>query len=147
MNFRIGEKLPSHVRKFLPLHMWIKILSKSMNTFLAEQKFDKANTYLRTLLGQKLFLQENRGQLFSQWANMVKKSNVNACVQILQVALCNEQLSEVDNYILLEDVKNIIKLGNSISNENLIVVNQILEKFQHNFPMENWKFASVAQKR
>lgn len=134
-----NSSLPSHVKKYSPLSVWTKVLSKSIDAFKkTPETIEFAVKYLRALIDQKNFGKSYLGRWYKELTliEMHHRKDLQTCATLTLHALSLENLTEVDIKELLERAKKLSRRKTGITAETKKLICHILETVEEKLPCE-----------
>ncbi|KAG5310603.1 FAN1 nuclease, partial [Acromyrmex insinuator] len=111
------SSLPHHIRHFMPGYVWLKVLSKSIDAFKkSKETLSQAIEFLLILIEQNCHMKHRKGQWYSELIKieMFHRKNFEASFMFLSKAILCENLSEVDEFNLLDRANKIYKRKSGI---------------------------------
>ncbi|KAG5329838.1 FAN1 nuclease, partial [Acromyrmex charruanus] len=111
------SSLPHHIRHFMPGYVWLKVLSKSIDAFKkSKETLSQAIKFLLILIEQNCHMKHRKGQWYSELIKieMFHRKNFEASFMFLSKAILCENLSEVDEFNLLDRANKIYKRKSGI---------------------------------
>ncbi|KAL2740672.1 fanconi-associated nuclease 1-like isoform X1 [Vespula squamosa] len=128
--------LPSHISRFMPGYLWLKILSKSIDAFKkVKETLPFAIEILHKLINQNFYMQRKKEAWYAELAliEMYHNRNLEASAKITLESLKIENLSEVGTAELVERAKKLVKRKTGISNTTLANIKITLKFMESNF--------------
>ncbi|KYN02574.1 PREDICTED: fanconi-associated nuclease 1-like [Cyphomyrmex costatus] len=126
------SSLPHHIRHFMPGYIWLKVLSKSIDTFKkSKETLLQALTFLRMLIEQNCHMKHRKGQWYSELIKieMFHRKNFEASFLFLSEAVLYQNLTEVDKLDLLERAKKIDRRKSGIDKRIKDAVKMLINEF------------------
>ncbi|KYM87539.1 Fanconi-associated nuclease 1 [Atta colombica] len=131
------SSLPHHIRHFMPGYIWLKVLSKSIDAFKkSKETLSQAIKFLLILIEQNCHMKHRKGQWYSELIKieMFHRKNFEASFMFLSKAMLCENLTEVDEFNLLDRAKKIYKRKSGIEektkNSVKIMLNTVFSRIQ-----------------
>ncbi|XP_018306872.1 fanconi-associated nuclease 1 isoform X2 [Mycetomoellerius zeteki] len=131
------SSLPHHIRHFMPGYIWLKVLRKSIDAFKkSKETLSQAIKFLRILIEQNCHMKHRKGQCFNELIKieMFHRKNLKASFIFLSEAVLYENLTEVDEFDLLDRAKKIYKrksgIEKTIKDEVKIILNTSFSRIQ-----------------
>lgn len=130
-----GEStLPLHVKKFAPEYTWIKVLSKSIDSFKKTQEtIPEAVSILKILIDEKHVSQSSKGRWYSELAliEMHHLKDLESSAALALHALQQDTLTEVDVSGLLDRLRKLMRRKNGISQETKALIQKTQEDIEN----------------
>ncbi|XP_012139880.1 fanconi-associated nuclease 1 isoform X2 [Megachile rotundata] len=127
--------LPVHVRRYLPVYVWFKILSLCVDAFKKDADKTQVVKVLRFLLEQDCCMHTKKGEWYCELAltEMHHNKNIEASALIIIEAL-SKDLTQVDIVQLIERAKRIAKKKTGLNPTIKFDINKILDEHSHQMP-------------
>ncbi|XP_014603918.1 PREDICTED: fanconi-associated nuclease 1-like isoform X1 [Polistes canadensis] len=129
--------LPSHLFLFRPGYFWLKILSKSIDSFKKDKDtLPFAIEILSTLINQNCYAQRKKESWYADLAliEMHHNKDLEASAKIILQSLKIETTSEVGIAVLVERAKILVKRKTGISKTTLMDINTTIQFIESKFP-------------
>ncbi|XP_015179797.1 PREDICTED: fanconi-associated nuclease 1-like [Polistes dominula] len=130
-------ELPSHLFQFRPSYLWLKILSKSINSFKKNKDtLPFATEILNTLISQNSYMQRKKESWYAELAliEMYHNKDLEASAKITLESLKIETISEVGIAGLIERAEILVKRKTGISKTTLMDIKTTLQSIKSKFP-------------
>ncbi|CAK9817589.1 Fanconi-associated nuclease 1 [Anthophora quadrimaculata] len=103
--------LPAYIKRYIPVHVWLKILSKCIDGYKKGGNRNDVVEVLKMLLKQDCYMCENRGKWYTELAQieMYYNKNMIKTASIITKALNTETLTQVDKVTLIERMNKILE--------------------------------------
>lgn len=115
----MGE-IPAHVKKYDPKSAWVKVLSKSIDSFKKSKEITEACKYLNFLIEEIKYGQKLKGSWYSELAliEMHYNKNLDNSSDLIVRAL-SEKFNEVNLKDLLDRAQKLLKHSKLSENSRL----------------------------
>ncbi|KAI4490905.1 hypothetical protein M0802_010579 [Mischocyttarus mexicanus] len=129
--------LPSHLFPFKSGYLWLKVLSKSIDSFKKEKEtLPFATEILYKLINQNCYMQRKKESWYADLGliEMYHNKNLEASAKITLESLKIETLSEVGIAKLVERAKKLVRRKTGISNTTLTDIKTTLKFIESKYP-------------
>ncbi|CAK9798882.1 Fanconi-associated nuclease 1 [Anthophora plagiata] len=128
--------LPAHVKRYIPVYVWLKILSKCVDAFKKSANKKRVVEVLKMLLRQNCSMYENKGKWYTELAQieMYYNKNVIKTASIITKALNTETLTQVDKVNLIERMNKILEKKTQLKSVQRVSINETLKNHIHEMP-------------
>ncbi|CAK9833657.1 Fanconi-associated nuclease 1 [Anthophora retusa] len=128
--------LPAHVKRYVPVYVWLKILSKCVDAFKKAENKSRVVEVLKMLLKQDCYMYENKGKWYIELAQieMYYNKNVIKTASIITKALNTETLTQVDKVTLIERMNKILAKKTKLKSVQRVSINETLKNHIHEIP-------------
>lgn len=119
----------------MPEFIWVKVLSKSMDSFKkTPETIPEAVDILKALIDEKHHVQSSRGRWYNDLAliEMHHKKDLEASAALTLHALEHENLTDVDVTDLIERSRKLLRRRNGISKETKEQLLKVQEENENN---------------
>lgn len=118
--------IPAHVNRYDPKSAWVKVLSKSIDSFKKSKDIEEACKYLNFLIDEIKYGQKLKGSWYSELALIEMHHNKNLDVSSdLIVKALNEKFNDVNLKDLLDRAQKLLKHSKLSDNSRLNLNNAL----------------------
>lgn len=128
--------LPAHVKRYLPIYVWFKILSLCIDAFKKDVDKTQVVKVLRFLLEQDCCMHSKKGEWYCELAltEMHHNKNIEASALIVIEALNKSDLTRVDKVQLIERARRIAKRKTGLKPTIKFDINKTLDEHSYQMP-------------
>ncbi|XP_034191993.2 fanconi-associated nuclease 1 isoform X1 [Osmia lignaria lignaria] len=136
-SFRLKiSLLPLHVRRYMPVYVWLKILSVCIDAFKKDKDKTQVVEVLHFLLEHDYYIHTKKGKWYAELAliEMYHHKNLEASASVIMKALSTEHLTRVDKVDLIERAQRILKKKTGLKPITKLNMNKTLDEHIHQMP-------------
>lgn len=125
-----------YVRRYMPLYVWLKILSVCIDAFKKDKDKTRVVEVLRFLLEHDYYIHTKKGEWYAELAliEMYHHKNLEASASVIMEALSTEHLTRVDKVDLIERANRILKKKTGLEPTTKLNMSKTLNEHIHHMP-------------